>query len=224
MIRTLVIEDEKVAAAAHAAAVEATDGFELVGTALSAQEAARLLRTSPVDLVLLDLHLPDGHGLELLRQLRGVGARCDVIAVTSARDVAVVRDAVSQGVVAYLIKPFAPGALHERLNAYRAYREGLTAAATVDQAALDRALGTLRAPTDRPLPKGLSAESLRDVVRVLHDLGPSSAGQVADALGASRVTARRYLEHLSTTGRVERATRWGRTGRPEVEYRPLVER
>ncbi|MFD0516890.1 hypothetical protein [Paractinoplanes durhamensis] len=38
-------------------------------------------------------------------------------------------------------------------------------------------------------------------------------------MGASRVTARRYLEHLAETGRVVRSPRYGGPGRPEVEYR-----
>jgi response regulator of citrate/malate metabolism len=38
-------------------------------------------------------------------------------------------------------------------------------------------------------------------------------------IGASRVTAGRYLENLAYSGLLERDTRFGRTGRPEVEYR-----
>jgi response regulator of citrate/malate metabolism len=41
---------------------------------------------------------------------------------------------------------------------------------------------------------------------------------VAEAMGASRVTARRYLEHLADTGSVERTPRYGGSGRPEVAY------
>jgi len=48
---------------------------------------------------------------------------------------------------------------------------------------------------------------------------PSSATEVADATGTSRVTARRYLEHLADTGVVARHSRYGGGGRPEVEYR-----
>lgn len=86
MIRTLVVEDEKVAAQAHATYVQDVPGYELVAVALSAQEAARVLREERVDLVLLDMHLPDGHGLDLLRRLRAAGSRVDVMAVTSARE------------------------------------------------------------------------------------------------------------------------------------------
>lgn len=45
-----------------------------------------------------------------------------------------------------------------------------------------------------------------------------SAAEVADATGTSRVTARRYLEHLAAQGLVVRGARHGHSGRPEVEY------
>ena len=48
-----------------------------------------------------------------------------------------------------------------------------------------------------------------------------SASQVAALVGASRVTARRYLEYLADADQVERRPRYGGSGRPEVEYRPL---
>ena len=46
-----------------------------------------------------------------------------------------------------------------------------------------------------------------------------TASQVAAVIGASRVTARRYLEHLADSGSAGRESRYGGTGRPEVEYR-----
>lgn len=220
MIRTLVVEDERVAAEAHAQYVRDVPGFEVVAVAMSAQEAARALREHPVDLVLLDMHLPDGHGLDLLRRLRAAGSRVDVVAVTSARDVEVVRDAVAQGVVGYLIKPFAFGALRERLHAYRAFHERLQGSDDLDQRDVDRMLETLRPAARSALPKGLGSETLAQVQDVLAQHGAASASEVGERLGSSRVTARRYLEHLAETGEVERVTRLGRAGRPEVEYRP----
>ncbi len=105
-VRVLVVEDEQLAAEVHAAYVERTPGFALAGVARSAGDAARFLNAHGVDLVLLDLHLPDGHGLALVQKLRAAGHLVDVIAVTSARDADVVRHAVAQGVVLYLLKPF----------------------------------------------------------------------------------------------------------------------
>ena len=73
-VRTLVVEDEATAAEAHASYVERVPGFELAGVARSAAEAARLLTgDAAVDLVLLDMHLPDRHGMEVCRGFRASG-------------------------------------------------------------------------------------------------------------------------------------------------------
>ena len=128
-VRVLVVEDEELAAQAHAAYVGRVDGFELAGVARSAGEAMRRLAgDADVDLVLLDMHLPDGHGLGLLQRLRAAGHLCDVIAVTSARDTEVVRRAVSQGVVLYLLKPFSFATFRSKLEQYAAYRRELAGA------------------------------------------------------------------------------------------------
>lgn len=222
-VRVLVVEDEEHAAAAHAEYAGRIPGFEVAGVARSAAEAARMLAADPdIDLLLLDLHLPDGHGLGLVRQLRQAGRLVDVIAVTSARDVDVVRHAVAQGVVIYLIKPFTFSMFRAKLEQYADYRARLTRSeGDVAQDEVDQLLASLRhRPSETALPKGMSAESLRQVIAVLRAAPAAmSATEVAEAVGASRVTARRYLEHLADTGSAERAPRYGGSGRPEVEYR-----
>ena len=222
-VRVLVVEDEQIAAEAHAAYVARVPGFEVAGVARSAADAVRLLEADPaVDLLLLDMHLPDGHGLGLLQRLRATGHACDVIAVTAARDVDVVRHAVAQGVVLYLLKPFGFPAFRSKLEQYAAYRAQLQdSPGEVGQDQLDRMLGTLRPrPSSAALPKGMSADSMARVVAALRDAeAPRSASEVAARIGVSRVTARRYLEHLADVGQADRSSRYGATGRPEVEYR-----
>lgn len=221
-VRVLVVEDEELAAQAHAEYTRRVAGFEVAGVARSAGEAVRHLNGDPdVDLILLDMHLPDGHGLGLLQRLRAAGHLCDVIAVTSARDSEVVRRAVAQGVVLYLLKPFTFATFRTKLEQYAAYRAQLAGTSTeVVQDEVDQLMGTLRSRAlSSDLPKGMSAESLRQVTEALRaSAEPLSASQVAEAIGASRVTARRYLEHLANDGLVDRAQRYGGTGRPEVEY------
>ncbi|HET6652537.1 MAG TPA: response regulator [Nocardioides sp.] len=221
-IRVLVVEDEEIAAAAHASYVDRVPGFVVAGVARSGADAVRLLRDgTAVDLVLLDMHLPDVHGLELLQRIRQDGHLCDVIAVTSARDLDVVRRAVSQGVVQYLLKPFTFAGLRGKLEQYAAYRAQLgEAEAEVVQDEVDALLGTLRPTGGSALPKGMSDATMRLVTERLRE-APSSATEVADATGVSRVTARRYLEHLAETGLVAKHSRYGGGGRPEVEYRWL---
>ncbi|UNO39857.1 response regulator [Streptomyces sp. MST-110588] len=217
-IRVLVIEDDPVAAAAHALYVGRVPGFALSGTARSGAAARRHLDRHPVDLLLLDLFLPDVHGFQLVRSLRAGGHGADVIAVTSSRDLSSVREGVSLGVVQYVLKPFTFATLRDRLVRYADFRATTGEADGQDE--VDRAIAVLRAPRPASLPKGLTAATLRavtDVLRASPD-GLSAAGAAA-GVGVSRITARRYLEHLVETGRAVRAPRYGQVGRPELCYR-----
>ncbi|WP_299529156.1 response regulator [uncultured Streptomyces sp.] len=218
MIRVLVVEDDPVAADAHRLYVERVPGFEVAAVAHSRAAAVRALERTEVDLLLLDLYLPDGHGLQLLRALRANGHGADVIAVTSARDLAVVREGVSLGVVQYVLKPFTYPTLRDRLTRYAEFRAAAGEASGQEE--VDRALGALRAPHASALPKGLSGPTLEAVTRVLRAApGGVTSAAAGEALGISRITARRYLEHLVTEGRAARKPHYGQVGRPELHYR-----
>ncbi|MEU1346105.1 response regulator [Streptomyces sp. NPDC005775] len=222
MIQVLVVEDDPVAADAHQLYVNRVPGFAVAAVAHTRAEAVRALDRVPVDLLLLDLYLPDGHGLQLLRALRAAGHGADVIAVTSARDLTVVREGVSLGVVQYVLKPFTFATLRDRLVRYAEFRGAAGEASGQDE--VDRALATLRTPQPARLPKGLSSPTLEAVTRVLRAAPDGVTAAAAGLeLGISRITARRYLEHLVTEGRAVRSPQYGQIGRPELHYRWLTE-
>jgi response regulator of citrate/malate metabolism len=220
VIRTLVVEDDALVAEVHASYVERVPGFAVAGVAHRATEALEILGSQPVDLVLLDFHLPDVKGLDMLRLLRARSAApFDVIAVTAARDPESIRAAIAHGVSQYLVKPFAFATFADKLERYARYRAQVDVAAEPDQAKVDALIGTLRGTTERTLPKGLNAttlEHVRDAVREAG--GPLTASEVAGHCGLSRVTARRYLEHLVVEGVITLSMRYGGTGRPEHLY------
>lgn len=223
-LRVLVVEDEPLTADAHAAYLGRLDGFEVSGIAHTGHEAIRLLRDGlehPVDLILLDVNLPDTTGIDLCRRLRAAGIETDVIAVTAVRDAAVVRSAVSLGIVQYLIKPFGFALFAEKLRAYRDFHDRIGASAVTDQQEVDFTFAALRPSSGAPLPKGLTPETLERIRAHLRTAAPTglSAAELGTQLALSRVTARRYLEHLTSTGAAERAQRYGTPGRPEIEYR-----
>lgn len=223
MIGVLLVDDEALTLDLHRHYVERLDGFRVVAECSGARSALSALLESPaaadIDLVLLDMTMPDGSGLDVLRHLRARAHDVDVIAITSVRDADVVRQAVGLGAVQYLVKPFTFADFQERMAQYSRYRaraHATTGAAT--QAEIDALLGALR-PVTAPVPKGLAPETLERVSIHLRETGALSAREAAEALGMSRVAARRYLEHLADAGRAERAQRYGTPGRPEAEYR-----
>ncbi|HSN12460.1 MAG TPA: response regulator, partial [Propionibacteriaceae bacterium] len=213
---------------AHAEYVRRLSGFQVAGIAHSGTEALRLLQASlratpgeRVDLILLDMNLPDLRGLEVARRLRSSGITVDVIAVTAVRDVTLVREAISLGVLMYLMKPFTFATFAEKLRSYQEFRAGFDGDQAVPtQTSVDQTMANLRNPTRIHLDKGLTHETLDRVTRSIpNDGSATSAAQLALELGVSRVTARRYLEHLVEQGLVERTARYGTQGRPEIEYR-----
>jgi response regulator of citrate/malate metabolism len=178
-----------------------------------------MMKAAPADLILLDLNLPDIHGLELCRTLRAARVEVDVIAVTSTRDLSAVRSAVALGIVQYLLKPFTFHSLQDRLEHYREYRRQMIMAdLAAGQSEIDRAFASLRVTATGSLPPGLSDETLETIAGVLLSGGARSASEIAASCSVSRVTARRYLEHLTKVGAVQRRQRHGGAGRPEVEY------
>jgi response regulator of citrate/malate metabolism len=220
-IKVLVVEDEAVAAHVLVDEIAAAHGFAVVDHTSSGADALRQMVSNEIDLVLLDIQLPDMSGVDVLRRLRAAGCDVDVMAVTVLRDPSVLQAAMALGVVHYLLKPFTAATVRQKLEQYRAFRARRLAVTghSVAQQEIDEIFTALRAMAVDTLPKGVGQESLHAVAAQLRRSGAVSAAQVAEILGTSRVTARRYLEHLTDSGLAERGSRYGRTGRPEVEYR-----
>ncbi len=224
MIHVLLVDDDALTLELHRNYLERLEGFRVVAECTGARAAVTAILERPpadgIDLVLLDMTMPDGTGLDVLRHVRARAADVDVIAVTGVRDAEVVRQMVGLGVAQYLVKPFPFAVFRDRLEQYRAYRErAREASGPATQAEIDAMLGALRPSAPAALPKGLSADTLERVTAAVREHGPLSAAEAAGLLGMSRVAARRYLEHLAEDGRADRSARYGTPGRPETEYR-----
>jgi response regulator of citrate/malate metabolism len=221
VISVLVVDDDFMVASIHQRFVAQTDGFEVVGTARTGAEALAFVDQLHPDLVLLDVHLPDISGLEVLARIRADGRKTGVVMVTAEREADAVRTALLGGAMQYLVKPFDYEDLAARLTQVAAAMRDL-APGTTDQDTIDRLFGTTsQAPRPTSLPKGLSTETGRLVLQALSGGAELSAAEAGETLGLSRVTARRYLEHYVTTGEARVRLQYG-AGRPERRYRKVT--
>jgi response regulator of citrate/malate metabolism len=221
VIRTVVVDDDYRVAAIHASYVGKVEGFAVIGQVHTAGAAADVVRTQRPDLLLLDLYLPDEHGLDLVARLRREGyPLVDVIVITAAKDADSVRAAMQHGALHYLLKPFSFPALRDKLLSYAQMRSRLGSLHTADQRGVDRVYGALRAPSQLAGAKGRSDYTLETVEALLAEAGSDlSAAEIAEQAGMSRATAQRYLTHLHDLGRVTVRLRYGASGRPEHGYR-----
>ncbi|TWP35741.1 response regulator [Leekyejoonella antrihumi] len=222
-IRVVVVDDDYRVAGIHAAMVGRVPGFEMVGTAHTAQHALSLVRADRPQLVLMDIYLPDGSGLDVVRTLRGEPHAPDVMVISAARDVTAVRQAMQLGAVYYLVKPFGFTALAEQLMAYQRLQRHLAEInGEAAQTDVDTLFGALRPPSmpQARLAKGHSAPTLELVQGAVRASGSDiSASEVASAVGISRATAQRYLNYLEQQGVVRLQLKYGSAGRPEHRYR-----
>ena len=226
MISVLIVEDEPLIAEAHRTYLGRLTGFSVAGVAHTARDAMRAASEAaaaetPIDLVLLDIGLPDASGIALASALSGLRPAPDIIAITSERDLEMVRAAVGHGALAYLLKPFTFAAFRDRLERYQRYREALPAGTdAASQAEVDRALAELRIGSDKSAaPKGAAPGTNDEIARAVRDSADGiTSDEVAKRVGVSRVTAWRYLERLADEGTLTRQTDYGKAGRPKTRY------
>jgi two-component system, NarL family, response regulator len=115
-VRVLIADDHAVVRAGIAAVVGNLAGFELVGSVETGLAALTAIETVKPDIVMLDLHLPDISGLEVLRRLRGSSNEFAVLVITSTDSDHTVRQAIALGARGYFVKSAGADALVQALQ------------------------------------------------------------------------------------------------------------
>ncbi|MCZ0751641.1 response regulator [Aeromonas enteropelogenes] len=222
-IITLVIEDDDRIGAILSELVAATPGFFLLGRAGTLAQADEMMAGVVPQLLLVDISLPDGSGLEWVNRLRSHNREAYVIMVTASREVETIQQALNLGVHDYIIKPLRLFRIQQSLDEILQLHRKLCERGRLEQEDLDKLLGKGRpqAREMRITPKGIDSITLRQVLELLAGEPDSvfSTDTVALRLSLSRTTARRYLEYLESEDRVDVELNYGQRGRPERRYR-----
>ena len=120
-LRVLIVDDDPAVRQAFGAAVAATPDMQAVGLAADLAEGARLLRSTRPDVLLVDLGLPDGNGITLIREAARILPDCDVMVVSVFGDEQHVLASIEAGATGYLLKD---AAAHEIVEQVRVLRAG----------------------------------------------------------------------------------------------------
>ena len=108
--RVLIVDDEAEVRRALADIVRAMryrDALEVAEASDGQQGLSAALAQRP-DVILLDLHMPRVSGLDLLKQIHQADRRLPIIVITATQDTKLAAEALGEGAVAYLPKPFDP--------------------------------------------------------------------------------------------------------------------
>ncbi len=185
--RILVVDDERMIRWSLRACFE--EAGALVDEAASLEEARRRLEEQWPALLVLDLKLPDGDGLDLLEEVQAEGTDLAALVITAYGSVRGAVEAVRKGAFDYVAKPFE---LDDLL---------LTAKRALEQRELRR-IADLRARLDDTLWPVAEAESTRKVQELLQRIGGSGATTVllTGESGVGKGLAARYLHAASAAG------------------------
>ena len=104
-LNILIVEDETPLAEMHAEFIRQNGGCRQIWLAGTLAQARTMVERFKPDLILLDNFLPDGQGIELLRELTLSGYAGGIVFITAASDMDTVAEALRYGVFDYLIKP-----------------------------------------------------------------------------------------------------------------------
>ncbi len=226
MIKTVIVEDDLMVAAINNQYLMKTTGFQVTATFHSGKDALTFLKDNPVDLLLLDLYMPDGSGLELLAELRKQNRKEDVIMITAANDAEHITEALHLGVIDYLVKPFTYERFSQAVDKFLLQRKIMENGMQFSQDDIDQLIHMTRpsqSSREMELQKGIQRQTLEKLRRCLkqHLHSYLTSEQLAGETGLSKVTIRRYMNYLIEQREIESRVDYETGGRPRVEYRML---
>ncbi|WP_144511417.1 response regulator [Bacillus sp. FJAT-22090] len=221
-IEILIIEDDKRISDIHRRFIEKLEGFKVIGSAYTGEEATDWIISYKPDLVLLDVYLPDTLGTDLLAVIQEYSPDTDIIFITAAAEANIVKKAFRSGVADYILKPLTFEKFKESLLSYKTKRDILTGNGEVQENLIEslwnKTTVQVSSSGDNP-PKGIDPITKSKVVNYIKNIND---GITAEALGlevgVSRSTARRYLEYLASEKLVYAELIYGTVGRPERRY------
>jgi two-component system response regulator DevR len=115
-LRILLVDDHEVVRLGVRALIERQPGMEVVGEASTVREAVSQAELLAPDVVLLDVRLPGGDGLDACRQIKAQRAETRIIVLTSFPDDEMLFDAIAAGADGYVLKQIGSGDLIQALE------------------------------------------------------------------------------------------------------------
>lgn len=185
--RIVLVEDDQTLRERFAAILDAWPGGELLATCATLSEALAALRAHSVDLLMTDLQLPDGHGIEAIRLLRALHPDADAMVISVLADDSTVLEAIEAGAVGYLLKDADSIELTEAIEELRAGRSPISSSIA---RVLVRRMNAAPAQQGGPELTPRENEILRGIAKGF------TYAELADWLGISRQTVPVHIKNI----------------------------
>ena len=222
--KVIIIEDDPMVASINKQYVQRNSQLELAGIFSNGADGLKYLQQHTAHLIILDMYMPLMDGKEFLNQLRASQNPIDVIMVTAATDINNIRSLFSYGLVDYLVKPFEYSRFATALDKFIQKQNLMEHNRDLSQQKVDELLSFTNFSQNKEkevLPsKGLQSKTLDSIRAYLNQhIGEGlTSEQIADEVGLSRVTIRRYMNYLIELKEVSSDVDYNTGGRPSIIY------
>ena len=189
-VRILIADDHEVVRIGLASVLDKQPGFSVVGEARSGDEAVRLARRDRPDVVVMDIRMPNGSGIDACRTITSEITGVAVIMLTSYADADALFAAIDAGASGYVLKRIGSG---ELVDAVRTVAGG---GSLLDPAVTRSVLERLR-NASRLEEAGAFTDLTEQERRVLaHVANGASNREIADRMQLAEKTVRNYVSNL----------------------------
>jgi DNA-binding NarL/FixJ family response regulator len=217
-IRILIADDHEVVRIGLAALLDGQPGMSVVAQAASGTDAVRLARQHVPDVVVMDIRMPNGSGIDACRTISAELQGTPVIMLTSHADSDALFDAIDAGASGYVLKRVGSG---ELIDAVRTVAGG---GSLLDPSVTRRVLDRLR-NASRLEEAGAFADLTEQERRVLAHLANGETNRrIATRMGLAEKTVRNYVSNvlakLELESRAQAAGYAIRNRLPELEDQP----
>ena len=189
-VRVLIVDDHAIVRQGLRALLEAEDDIHVTGEAGSVKEAIRRVGLDEPDLILMDLQLPDGTGVDACREILSRWPNTTVLILTSFADDEALYSAIMAGAAGYVLKRIQPDELLEGIRA------AASGASLLDPTLVEMVFKRVRGElTGDSLLDRLSGQELKIVDLIEQGL---TNRQIASELNLAEKTVKNYVSNLLT--------------------------
>ncbi len=182
-MRIVIVDDHPIVLQGIRQTLELEENMEVVGVAGSCPEGVKLITSLKPDIAIVDMRMPGGGGLELIRQARAQAPKCRFIILSSYASQRDISEAVSEKVEGYVLKEALP---EELINAIKLVAEGRR---YYDPEIMDSAMKT---EENDPLKKLTSRE-----LEILHSLAEGLSNRaIAEKHFISENTVKKHISNI----------------------------
>lgn len=224
MFRVLIVEDDPMVLSINQRYLQKIPNFMVAGTADSYEHAIQLTSQYFYDLILVDIHLKSGNGLDLLKTWRKREYPAEIIMITAASQQEALRISKHYGVTDYILKPFQFKRFKQSIELFQQNQLLLSSNSVLTQKEIDSLhhsdpLSISEIELENKLEKGLTQTTLDLIVSLIQQQKAGfTVSDITQATELSHVSVRKYLHYLESTQQIEMRLEYGTVGRPTSVY------